>query len=324
MMKISRDVASFFLFIVLNFHVCGAESLPMVIAPVDKPNAKYDSPENAFVARLSSLIHRDIDWYFETLTPETVTIHKQLYQKAGLEPEVAFKLYHEGTRYLIIDKETYNGYVIVTGKSIKADGTIQMGASLFEQVDGQWKTTYPLVEDEYLMGRLQKKLDYIRPDEILSAEGRFFPSTFSRDWVARITTEIEKKTMGAQIAEEINILCVLGNITDLEGNPIAPDVVEFESLLANHVVKARNPRLMSKEQVGKNPHLSMYEGAVLLCSFNQYQLLKSLDSLEAESDITVFGRLKDNTPFQARVRIKTVPSLPSGAPHSGAAWATMN
>lgn len=191
----------------------------------------------------------------------------------------------------------------------KADGSIQMGASLFEQVDGQWKTTYPLVDDKRLMGRLQKKLDYIRPDEIFSAEGRFFPSTFSRDWVARLTTEIENKAMGAQVAEEINLICVLGNITDLQGNPIAPDAVEFESLLANHVVKAGNPRLLGKEQVGENPHLSMYEGAVLICSFNQYQLLKSLDSFEAESDVTVFGRLKNDTPFQARVRIKTVPFL---------------
>ncbi|WP_300673040.1 hypothetical protein [Desulfoluna sp.] len=303
-MKNLRKIVQLFLFVLMAFlsaspQPCRAQPLPRFFLPVEKANARYDTPENALVARISSLVHQDIDWYFETLTPETVTIHKQLYQKAGLEPEVALKLYHKGTRYLIIDQEPYNGYIIVTGKSIKPDGTIQMGASLFEQVDGHWKTAFPSSDDETLMGRLQDKMDYIRPDDFFSVEGRFLPSTFHRGSDARLPS-VTGESVALPPAKE-QVLCVLDNLRDLKGEPIALERVDLESLLANHVVRATGVALLSREQVKVKLGLSLYDGAVLRCLFDRAQLRDSQETQKDDPEVTVFGRLKDGTPFQARV-----------------------
>lgn len=95
-----------------------ASSLPMFFTPVEKKEARYDTPKHAVVARISSLIHRDIDWHFKTLTPETVRIEKQVHQKAGLDPRIAFSLIREGTKYLIADSVPYHDCSIVTLKDL--------------------------------------------------------------------------------------------------------------------------------------------------------------------------------------------------------------
>ncbi|MCK4603369.1 MAG: hypothetical protein KAU41_01560, partial [Deltaproteobacteria bacterium] len=41
---------------------------PMKVDIINKDQARYDSPENAFIAGLSALINGDLEWYYDTLT----------------------------------------------------------------------------------------------------------------------------------------------------------------------------------------------------------------------------------------------------------------
>jgi len=277
-------------------------SLPMFFTPVEKKDARYDTPEHAVVARISSWVHRDIDWHFETLTPETVRIEKQIHQKAGLDPKIAFSLIREGTKYLIADSEPYLGYAIVTLKALDADGSIEIGASLIEQIDGQWKTAIPPVDDTLLMDRLRDKMDCIRPHEMLSVEAQIVPPSLGQAWLAEGDPDTQKAGMDEPTETEALIFCALGNITGHGGNTLNPEAIQTDTLLANHVAKPCHVAILYPGRVGRKPQLRKYDGAVLLCAFRQEDLAKAKGYLDSDTELILFGRLKDDTIFLAKAR----------------------
>ncbi|BCS94802.1 hypothetical protein DSLASN_04340 [Desulfoluna limicola] len=277
-------------------------SLPMFFRPVEKKDARYDTPEHAVIARISSLVHRDIDWHFQTLTPETVRIEKQIHQKANLDPKIAFSLIREGTKYLIADSEPYLDYAIVTLKALDADGAIKTGASLIEQIDGQWKTALPPVDDTLLIDRLRDKMDYIRPHEILSVEGQVIPPSLGQVWLVETDTNTEKLAINAPTATEALVYLALGNITGHGGNTLTPEAIQMDTLLANHVAKPCQVAILNPGRVVRIPRLRKYDGAVLLCAFRQQDLAKAKGYLESDTELTLFGRLNDETAFLAKAR----------------------
>lgn len=64
-------------FLIIEISYAEDGQYPMKVEIIDKDQARYDTPENAYAAMISSLIKKDLEWYYETLTEESAARDKR-------------------------------------------------------------------------------------------------------------------------------------------------------------------------------------------------------------------------------------------------------
>ena len=138
-----------------------AYEYPYKLPRLEKGDVKYATPEETYAANISALLSHDLDWYYETLTVATAAEDKELYQKAGIDPEKKFNLVDAEEEIFVLDKKAYRTGILLIMMSRSPDGLIMRGSVTLVQVDGQWKITSEFGHDP----ELDKYNDMVLPEK---------------------------------------------------------------------------------------------------------------------------------------------------------------
>lgn len=325
MMRI-RHVIPFVLFLaILLIRVIGyAEEgqYPMKVKIIDKDQARYDTPENSYAAMISSLIKKDLEWYYETFTKESAAQNKREYEEAGIDPRKKFETVKGLKEIFIIDRIEYKSGVLLIVKSYEQSGAILQGPSAFVKEDGKWKLTNKFSADV----ELHKYLDY-EPSVMIYTTTKIRPRRWNLNWYNWVKGHMGDREWIAQCAERISILSIIGNLKDNQGNHYRVDEILPETLLLNNVLppqpwkfkeeekiaiilKSRKDRNLRTRKGFKEWHrasrfFKKYQGPVMLVKFNKFKAMETLPAMipGKEYDVTVSGELKDGKAFKGSTNI---------------------
>jgi len=145
--------------------VANAASYPMQVPLVTKNQARYDTPENAYTAMISSLIQKDIEWYYDGLTKKTLEKEASLAEKYGTDDQIVFDSVNDIKSIYILDRKPYKNGVLLIVKTINNDESILQGPSIFVRENGQWKSNQETFSAE---DPILDYLEYIPPPEYLT------------------------------------------------------------------------------------------------------------------------------------------------------------
>jgi len=137
-------------FLVLGTSYAEEGKCPMKVEIINKDQARYDTPENAFVALCSALIKEDLEWSDETLTEESAEEQKRLFKEAGIDPRKIFEIEKHVKDTFIINKIDYKDAVLLVIKYYVKDGTIMKIPATFVKEGEKWKSTNKFAADEEL------------------------------------------------------------------------------------------------------------------------------------------------------------------------------
>ena len=293
---------------------------PITLEKIDRSQARYDTPENTFAAKISALLAKDLEWFYETLTKETVSISKKLFKDNGLDPEKNFDMVDENDKNFIINKIPYKNGIILVGKSISKDGSILIGPAVFIKEDGLWKQTIEYNSDE----ELEQYEDVITPEEIMSSAIKIHPDRWSLNWYNWIKEHMEEKEWVRHFAERVSILCM---ITNLKEKPYSVEEIVPETILFNYllppqpwgfnseekvalIVESKENRYLKKRKGFKEWHnrsklLEKYKSPVMLIKFNKFKAMETLPEMSSgkEYEVTLSGELKNGKRFKGTTKI---------------------
>jgi hypothetical protein len=296
---------------------------PMKVEIIDKHQARYDAPENTLAAMISSLIKKDLVWYYETLTEETAAKDKKDFQEGAIDPRKKFDLVKGTKADFIVDKLPYEDGILLICESHGEDGSVMRGPSIFIKENGLWKATFEFSSDE----KLWDYIDYIKPEEILSSTTIIRPNRWNLNWYNWIKEHIEEKKWIRRFAERVCILCMISNLKDNEGNPHSVEEIAPEKFLLNYLVHPqpwrfgqgekmalifdlRENRDLNKMRGLKDWHdgskfSKKFNGPVMLVKFNKFKAMETLLEMihGEEYDIIVSGELKNGKRFKGSARI---------------------
>ncbi len=296
---------------------------PMKVEIVQKTQARYDTPENAFAALRSALIEEDLEWAYETFTEESAEELKKLYEEAGINRQKIFNLEKTVKDTFIVDKIEYKDAVLLDIEYHDKDGSIKKIPTTFVRDGEKWKNTNKFASDEDLW----EYLDYIKPEEIISSTTKIRPNRWNLNWYNRIKEHMEERKWIRGFAERVCILCMIGNLKDNEGNPHSVEEIVPETLLLNYLVHPQHWRFGQVEKIAlifdlredqdlskisgfKDWHnetgfLEKYKGPVMLVRFNKFKAMETLSEMipGEEYDIIVSGELKDGKRFKGSAKI---------------------
>jgi len=328
MIRIKCAVAFFLLnlsvfFLVNGFCYAAEGGYPTKVEIIDKSQAKYDKPENTYAAMISSLIKKDLEWYYETFTIESAAQNKREYEEAGIDPRKKFDTVKGLKDIFIINKIEYKFGIILVVKSYEKDGTIMQGPSTFVQENGKWKMTNKFSGDE----ELHEYLDYIKPEEIISSTIKINPNRWNLNWYNWIKEHMEEKEWIRHFAERVSILCMIANLKDNQGTPysvkeIVPETILFNYLLHPQpwrfnreekialIVKSKENRYFKERKGFKEWHhtnklLKKHKSPVMLVKFNKFKAMETLPEMSSgkEYELTLSGELKNGKQFKGTTRI---------------------
>ena len=134
---------------------------PISFSVITKADAKYDTPENAFIAKNSALINHDLEWYYETLTEDTAELYKRLFSKKGLDPSRHFDVVSKDDKTVIYGKMDYKDGVILLVETTTPEGVILRGPVTLVKEHGLWKTTVKYRADR----ELKHYFEVVKPDK---------------------------------------------------------------------------------------------------------------------------------------------------------------
>ena len=296
---------------------------PIKLERIDRTQAQYNTPENTFAAKISALLAKDLEWYYEALTKETVSINKKLFKEAGLDPGKNFDMVAESDKNFIIDKIPYKNGVILVGKIVSKDGSILIGPAVFIKKDGLWKQTIEYNADEELL----KYRDLIMPEEIISSAIKIYPKRWSFNWYNRIKEHMEGKKWVRHFAERVSILCVITDLKDNQGKPYSVKEIVPETILLNYllspqpwrfngeekvalIVQSKENRYLKKRKGFKKWHhtnklLKKYKDPAMLVKFNKFKAMETLPEMipGKEYEVTLSGELKNGKRFKGTTKI---------------------
>ncbi|NVM22234.1 MAG: hypothetical protein HWN68_10705 [Desulfobacterales bacterium] len=132
------------------------DQYPIRVEIIDKGQASYDTPEQTYTSMISSLVKKDLEWYYETSTIEFSKCEQEQFQQANIDPTKMFEMVNGLKEIFIINKVNYKDGVLLIVKTYKQDGTILVGPSALVQEQGKWKFTNKFAADE----ELHEYLDY--------------------------------------------------------------------------------------------------------------------------------------------------------------------
>ncbi|MDP2104554.1 MAG: hypothetical protein Q8J76_01065 [Desulfobulbaceae bacterium] len=284
---------------------------------VEKSNASYATPEEAYAAKISALLHHDLIWYYETLTPETAAEDKELFQKAGIDPKKNFDLVQENEEIFVLENRSYKSGVLLIGMSRGTDGVVMRGSTTLVQINGQWKITSEFGYDP----DLDQYDSLVLPSQIITPFSvRIHPEELDLNWY--------NKVKGQQV-EHVEVVCVLQGIKDGDGKVLPVSEISTESLYLNDLVP-HSPWSSSKNKPidililtkpdeympGEFKSFNSWwkkanipystENPVMLVKFNQYKVMQTLanPTPDKEYELSITGRLKDDRPFKSSARIR--------------------
>lgn len=278
----------------------------------------YATPEETYTAKISALRHRDLDWYYETLTPETAVEDKDLLQKAGIDPKKKFDLVKENAEMFILENRPYKSGRLLIGMSRASDGIVTRGIVTLVERNGQWKITSEFGYDP----ALDQYDSLVLPSQLATPFSfRLYPEKLDLDWY--------NKAKGPQVAHE-EIVCVLQGIKDPKGNLLPVTEIDSTTSLYLNDLVPHTPWSSSKNKPvdvlvvaspndykpGEFKSLNSWwkkanipyspENPVMLIKFNQHQAMQTLANPTSgkEYELSITGRLKDNNPFKCSARIR--------------------
>lgn len=137
------------IFAILVFtSISAAQSFPIKVKVIDKDQAEYDTPENAYISSYSADVKEDLDWKLETMTVEAVDELKSSFK--GREPMAETMLKHEkaSRETYIVNKVFYNDAYVLTVEHYYEDGSIQRTPVTFVLENEKWKLTDKFSNDK--------------------------------------------------------------------------------------------------------------------------------------------------------------------------------
>jgi len=301
----------------------GEDQYPIKVEIIDKGQARYDTPENAYAAMISSLIKRDIEWYYEAFTKESAAQNKREYQEAGIDPRKKFDTVKGLKDVFIIDRMEYKSGVVLIVQTHEQDGTIMQGPSAFMKEGGKWKMTNKYAADV----ELHEYLDY-KPGVMISSTLKLRPTQWNLNWYNWIKQHQEETEWIAHFAEKVSILCLIGNLKDNQGNlqsveEITPETILLNDILAPQpwvfnreekialILKSKKDRYPKKIKGFKEWHhrkksLKDYKGPVMLVKFNKFKAMETIPAMipRKEYEVIVSGELKDGKRFKGSAKIE--------------------
>jgi len=315
------------IFLISGVTYAEERKYPMKVEIINKDQARYDTPENAFAAMCSSSIKEDLEWYYETLTEETATLDKKAFQEAGIDPrkesEVFKKYFKEA---YIIDRQIYKDAVVLIVSVHTKDGAIFTLPYTFKKEHDKWKMTNEFSSDD----ELAVYMDYTKPEEqeIISSTLKIHPKHWNLNWYNWIKEHQEEREWIKYFAEKVSILCLIGNLKDNQGNLQSVEEISPETILLNDILapqplmfkreekialtlKSKKDRYLKKmkdfkEWHHKNRSLKNYKGPVMLVKFNKFKAMETIPEMTArkEYEVIVSGELKDGKLFKGTAKIE--------------------
>jgi Zn-dependent peptidase ImmA (M78 family) len=310
-------------FLVKGISCAEEGKYPIKVEIIDKAQARYDTPENAYVAMISSLIKKDLEWYYETFTKESAAQNKKEYQEAGIDPRKKFDTVTDLKDIFIVGKMKYKSGIILIVKSYEQNGTIMQVPSPFVKEGSKWKLTNAFSADE----ELHQYLDYIKPEEIISSAIKIHPGRWSLNWSNWIKEHMEEKEWIEHFAEKVTILCIITDLKDNQGKPYSVKEIVPETILLNYLLHPQPWRFNSEEKVAliikskenrylkkrkgfkewqnRSRLLKKYKSPVMLVKFNKFKAMETLPEMipGKEYEVTLSGELKNGKQFKGTTKI---------------------
>ena len=330
-----RNIAYSFLILYSLFQgisvTCLAAEYPMEIKIVRESEAKYNSPENTYIAMISSLFHEDIDWYFRTLTKESAEKEINLQLRYNYGPEEIFDSVKNINKIIITDQKPYKNGALLIVKTINNDGSIIEGPSIFVQENGLWKSSQEtLLADDPVLDYLE----YTPPPQHLTPfELSVHPSEWPLSWYAWFSEYAEMNDHPSDKSEKITVLCAISDEVedDVTITDILPETLKLNDKVIpqpwhyftwGNVSQAKGTSIILPP--GGNLPITDSKGfkhwysrknlrdskPVMLVRFNLYQAMQTLSDLKAGEvyDVVVSGKLKNDKPFKTTAKISIITS----------------
>ncbi|MCP4715422.1 MAG: hypothetical protein GY868_09910 [Deltaproteobacteria bacterium] len=151
MLVMMKEIVSLLMVFFLVFlFVSNVHAYPVKVQLITKTEARYDTPENAYVSMLSALVNKDIGWYYETMTKESAQRDKKELQESMVDPSSNFDLVSGMKDEFIVGKVNYKNGVLLVCKSYEQNGSISKGPAAFVLDSGKWKYTDEFSSDEII------------------------------------------------------------------------------------------------------------------------------------------------------------------------------
>lgn len=127
-------------------------------SPVSRDEARYDTPEYAFISRVSAMMRGDFDWWREVWAPGAANLFLAREAAQGRDASYwkqwwadSFRL----TRYELVRRIETGPYVVLTYRVVTLDGKdATEGLELpvvMTQVDGTWRVSLDLRADPLVL-----------------------------------------------------------------------------------------------------------------------------------------------------------------------------
>ena len=304
-----------------DIHAAG-DKYPIKVEIIDKSQARYDTPESTYAAMISSLIKKDLEWYYVTSTVEFAEWEQEQFQQANIAPTRMFDMVNVLDKIFIINKVNYKDGVLLIIKTYKQDGATFIGPSALVKEQGKWKFTNKFADDE----ELHQYLDYIKPEEIISSTIKIHPDRWNLNLYNRIKEHMEEKEWIKHFAEKVTILCMITNLKDNQGTPYSVKEIVPETILLNYLLPPQPWRFNSEEKVAlivkskenrylkersfkewhhTNELLKKYKSPVMLVKFNKFKAMETLPEMSPgkEYELTLSGELKNGKRFKGTTKI---------------------
>jgi len=317
---------SYCLYVIVPTYSYASLNYPIIFSTITKADAKYDTPENAFIAKKSALINHDLTWYYETLTVDTVELYKKLFSQNGIDPSRHFDVVSKYDKTIIYDKIDYKDGVILLVETTTPEGAILRGPVVLIQENGLWKTTVKYRADS----ELKQYYAVIKPEYFDFFDLSVFPPKWNIAQHGSRSRHGHGKTSFHKDFKN-TILCVLSPKKDEE---VSVSDILPETLRLNHTVspvpwhssmheppidKAKYAHIISspgdfpwpkrKEAVDwwercavKNDHRK----PLMLVRFDMFEVMQTFLQEDAgnEYDVSITGTLKDGKEFKATAKCR--------------------
>lgn len=265
-------------------------------------------------------------WAKETVSFETINCYLGNlpgYQVSDIKPET-IKLNNQlsiicGSE-ILEQKQGFLGKVLKVKinklDALKSLGNLYPGTKCLVTINGEIKD-----------GKYFRKNIEIEVDRYLSATLKIHSDKWNINWYNWIKENIDKSKIIKHFVGKANILCLIKDLKDYEGNSISVEEINPESIRLNYTL-APQPFSCSKDKKlaviigrGRKHHweggkdfnqwcdnektLKEFPGPIMLVKFNKFQTMQTLSGTTSgkEYNITVSGNVKTGQPFEANAKI---------------------
>ena len=330
-------IKQFFRFVCIFFCICltiqadcyALQNYPIKFSVINKTDAKYDTPENAFIAKKSALINHDLEWYYESLSTDTVKLYKQLFSKNNIDPSKIFDTVNRNDITIIYGKQIYKDGVILLVETTTPAGITLYGPVVLVQEDGLWKTTVKYRADndlkqyfEVIKPEFQNKFSLmvypskwnISLDNGLSTRSRIKKATFQDHKISVLMVISPKENAGVSLTEILPETLRLNRTVLPTPWPsfrykraVYPE--EYAHIILSPKDCDRAERKKFGKWWGRLPD-KIFDRPVMLVRFDMHQSVQSLLEMngDEECEVSLTGKLKNGSQFKTTASIILVDS----------------